>query len=64
MKGKGKEQSLHVRGLALAPGRSVMTQLTGTMRFVELSQSLSVPGSIGAPGEIVRELPDVLPVSH
>jgi len=65
MKGKGSGPSFHVRSRSsMHRGAPMVTRLTRTMGFVEVSQSPGVQGSIGAPGENTPDFPDVLPVPH
>ena len=65
MKGKGNRPTFHIRSRSsMHRGAPVVTRLTRTMGFVEVSQSSGVPGSIGTPGEDVPDSPDVLPVPH
>lgn len=64
MKGKGRP-SFHLRNRSsLLRGAPVVTRLTRTMGFVEVSQSPGVQSSIGTPGEDVPDSPDVLPAPH
>lgn len=65
MKGKGNRPSFHIRSRSsMLRGAPVVTRLTRTMGFVEVSQSPGVPGSIGTPGEDVPDSPGALPVPH
>jgi len=60
MKGKGTGPSYHTRSRSsLLGGRPVVTRLTRTMGFVEVSQSPSVPGSMSTPGDDAPELPEI-----
>src|ERR1041384_415684 len=63
VKGKGNRPSFHTRSRSSTlRGAPVVTRLTRTMGFVEVSQLPGVPGSIGAPGEDVPDSPDGLAV--
>lgn len=65
VKGKGNRPSFHIRSRSsMLRGAPVVTRLTRTMGFVEVSQSPGVPGSIGTPGDDVPDAPDVLPAAH
>jgi hypothetical protein len=65
MKGKGYGSSFHLRSRsAVLRGRPVVTRLTRTMGFVEMSQSSGAPGSQGSTAETDPELPDSLPTPH
>ena len=67
MKGKGIGLSFHTRTCRSTSlnGRPVLTLLTRTMGFVELSAQLpSVPGSIGTPGNDAPDDADVAPAAH
>jgi hypothetical protein len=65
VKGKGNRPSFHLRSRSsMFRGAPVVTRLTRTMGFVEVSQSTGVPGSIVAPAEDVPDSSDVLPVPH
>ena len=65
MKGKGNRPSFHIRSRSsMLRGAPVVTRLTRTMGFVEVSQSPGALGSIGAPGEDAPDFPDVQPTPH
>lgn len=65
VKGKGNRPTFHVRSRSSRlRGAPVVTRLTRTMGFVEVSQSSGVPGSPGAPGEDIPDSPDVLVAPH
>jgi hypothetical protein len=65
VKGKGNRPSFHVRSRSsMLRGAPVVTRLTRTMGFVEVSQSPGVLGSISAPGEDVPDSPDVQVAPH
>ena len=56
MKGKGHGPTFYCRSRsAIHGGRPVVTRLTRTMAFVEVTQSPSVPGSAGTSGD---DMPD------
>lgn len=65
VKGKGNRPSFHMRSRSsMLRGAPVITRLTRTMGFVEVSQLPGVRGSIGTSGEDVPDSPDVLPAPH
>jgi hypothetical protein len=67
MKGKGIGPSFYTRTCRSTSlnGRPVLTRLTKTMGFVELSsRSPSVPGSIGTPGDDAPDDPDAVSAPH
>jgi hypothetical protein len=65
MKGKGNGPSFHLRSRsATHRGSPVVTRLTRTMGFVEVSQLPGAQGSIGTPGEDAPDSPDVLVAPH
>jgi hypothetical protein len=65
MKGKGTGPTFSTRTrshtLRNAP---VMTRLTRTMGFVEMSHSPGVPGSMDASGDGAPEYPDAVTAPH
>jgi hypothetical protein len=64
-KGKGTGPSFRSRSRSCsAPGRPVMTRLTRTMGFVEISQSPCATGSIAAPGDDGLDSENVREVVH
>jgi hypothetical protein len=65
VKGKGNRPSFHTRSRSsMLRGAPVVTRLTRTMGFVEVSQSPGVLGSIGALDEDVPDSPDTLAAPH
>ena len=64
-KGKGAGPSFHTRRRSsLVAGRAVVTRLTRTMGFVELSELPGTSGSIGACGDDDPEAPDPALTAH
>ena len=65
MKGKGNRPSFHTRSRSsMHRGAPVVTRLTRTMGFVEVSQSQGVQGSIGTSDDDAADAPDVNTVPH
>jgi hypothetical protein len=65
MKGKGTGSSCTTRTRSGLPRNApVITRLTRTMGFVEMSHSSGVPGSMGASDGAAPENPDVVTAPH